>query len=438
MSARIATTSIQSGRSARGMSAPYPLFRGRITPYTSSVAYNTLISPSAVSLVLDDVDFWSMQVDLQPNYYDGFVQRVHNVRRVAVAEYLNGNNIDAYVDAMCVEMPVPKQVASKMKLVVPAASVSNKEAVCLFHSGRASSVAPLHYDWDHRWVLHACLTGRKTIYLIPPEAGWLLTPIVNTSAICLPRLSAADRMELLRRLGGSEVALVAGKAVLFPSLWWHAVRYEAPSMSVSVRFGEDPTLRPFAVLPRSFWLQRLLWQLFQSRGGVARVRYLNRCLEEFFQPRMTWLQRYRAMNQVYRSILIEVSQANGAEYLTSDGFNSELYIARDELATLYSINSTRSLERATESVESVQKYLFAGLDLEKPGAVPYKTQRALAQYALAKRQGLRPRRGLVAVHRKRQIVPTNHPIVPPGREQVKHENGAKIVGAKKADAKGPR
>ena len=122
----------------------------------------------------------------------------------------------------------------------------------------------------------------------------------------------------------------------------------------------------------------------------------------------------------------------------SDGFNSELYIARDELATLYSINSTRSLERATESVESVQKYLFAGLDSEKPGAVPYKTQRALAQYALAKRQGLRPRRGLVAVHRKRQIVPTNHPIVPPGREQVKHENGAKIVGAKKADAKGPR
>ena len=353
----------------------------------------------------EGVNFLSMNLALEENYYDGFARANSSARYVLADDYLCAPDGDAYRGLMCVETPIPKALASRIELRVrDSRGLAGKEAIGLFHAGRTGSIAPLHFDWDHRWIFHACLSGRKTIYLIPPDAGWLLNPVINTSAICVPRLSTFDRGELLRRLGGTEVALSAGQGVLFPSLWWHAVLYDAPSMSVSVRFGEQPTLRPFAVLPRSFWLQRLVWLLFRRQApALDAAKCLGQCLEAFLRPRISWKKRYHLANTVYRRLLLERDQSFGAQYLTSENFNSEIYLAREELKGAYSLlNSDERAGTSSETTDEVEDYLFAAFHrnlstLEKSDLIPSNQRRDLAEYALAKRQGLRPRRGFVAV-----------------------------------------
>lgn len=342
------------------------------------------------------LDLSSMEVLLQPNYYDGFTTAQQRSRRLKVDEYLRSADV-SLDNLMCVEMPLPNVAAGKMQLHVRRGP-SERTAVCLFHAGRSGSIAPLHYDWDHKWVLHVCLTGRKAFYLLPPEAGWLLNPVINTSSICVPRLADRDRHDLLRRLGGIEVRLAAGEAVLFPSLWWHAVRYEAPSTSISVRFGEQQALRPFGAMPRSFWLQRLVWELFRRDGCHDQPRRaLQRCLAAFFK-RGHWTKRYEEANATYRQILREMGGEYGAEYLASRNFNSEISIAGAELADSYGLNTSRgSPILAHDSLEDIRGYLF-----ERAPKVPYNMQRKLARYAATKRQGLRPRRGVILVQRIRK------------------------------------
>jgi hypothetical protein len=349
-------------------------------------------APSLVKLVTKSkLDLSSIHVVLQPNYYDGYEKHTSAAQRILLSDYLNSTDA-TYADLMCVEMPLPNVLASEMKVYFADGAFHGRSAVCLVHAGRAGSIAPLHFDWDHSWVLHACVSGRKTVYLVPPDFGWLLNPILNTSAICVPRLSDIDRGEFLRRLGGTEVELTAGQALLFPSLWWHAFRYEAPSTSVSVRFGEQPELRPFAVLPRSFWLQRLVWQLFQQNVARNAEDCLSRCLSAFFERR-SWSKRYYGVNSVYRAILEGSGQNYGAHYLGSERFNPEYYMAKDELKELYCLDESEADTKFTaEGLEEVRKYLFG-----KSSCIAYKTQQALAKYALLKRQGLQPRRGLITI-----------------------------------------
>lgn len=353
-------------------------------------------TPSFIRLVAQSkLDLSSVHVVLESNYYDGYANHTSATQKILLSEYLNSADA-TYADLMCVETPLPSALAKEMKIYFAEGAFRGHSAVCLVHAGRRGCIAPLHFDWDHRWVLHACLSGRKTVYLVPPDFGWFLNPILNTSAICVPRLSEIDRGEFVRRSGGAEVELTAGQALLFPSLWWHAFRYEAPSTSVSVRFGERPELRPFAVLPRSFWLQRLVWQLFQQGAAENAQVCLYRCLSAFFERR-SWIERYYGVNSVYRAILEDFGENYGPQYLASERFNAEYYIAKDELKELYTFSGSRADAKCTaEGIEEVRNYLFG-----KSSGIPYKTQQALAKYALVKRQGLQPRRGLIAVHRSK-------------------------------------
>jgi hypothetical protein len=248
--------------------------------------------------------------------------------------------------------------------------------------------------------------------VFPPDAGWLLNPLINTSAICVPRLSEDDLGYLLEHLGGFRINLAASEAVLFPSLWWHAVRYHAPSMSISIRFAEQRRLRPFAVLPRSFWLQRVVWELFRSKAGAESAAIVARCLEQFFRPRKNWLERYLAMNALYRCCLVEMSQSRGAEYLGSDDFNSELNAVGTEIQDIYDFQPRIGASKTTKGIEDTRQFLFGN---GKSTGVPYKTQCALAHYALAKKQGLEPRRGLVAIHQAGHQIAGSAPHRPPTR-----------------------
>ena len=371
------------------------MIRIKIPPAYRNVARATLGDPRSLAVrMAKRFDFASTELTLQPNYYDGFRQLGEAPRRITAGEYLSPQGDTAFAGAMCVEMPAPRAFASGIELRLARSVGGTDRAVCLIHAGRVGSIAPLHFDWDHKWVLHVCLSGRKTFYLFPPDVGWLLNPVVNTSTICVPRLRDDDRDDLMRRLDGFKIDLAAGEALLFPSLWWHAVRYDAHSMSMSIRFGEKAVLRPFAVLPRSFWLQRLLWDLYRETNTAQIVAILERSLEQFFKPWKNWRDRYRIVNDIYRQSLLEFSTSRGADYLVSESLNPELQLASAELEESYSLELSAGGPQTRETVEEVRHFLFGG----KLDTVSYKTQRALAKYAILKRQGLVPRRGLVAIH----------------------------------------
>jgi hypothetical protein len=358
-------------------------------------------------VLADDIDLNSLKLVLQPNYYDGYSGNDVRMIEASAAEYLSQQRHNAYAGLMCVETPVPRNMGDKIKFCVDDARNSG-EAIGLIHAGHNGSIAPLHFDWDHRLILHACVTGSKTLFFIPPDAGWMLNPIINTSPYCLPRFSRRDRLDFLKRLGGIEVKLNTGEAVLFPSLWWHAVRYNAPTFSVSLRFGEHRALRPFAVLPRSFWLQRLVWHFFQHRRADP-TPYISRCLEAFLRPHKSWVVRYHVTNSIYRDSLLALKLNGGAKYLAADGFNTELRLAKNEVQNLYTLEHSRKYDH---EVQSTIEYLFE----EYPSLVPLKMRVALAKYALAKRQGLRARRGLVTVlansedNRMRSRLSSKHPM----------------------------
>jgi hypothetical protein len=373
------------------------MIRIKIPSAYRNVADALIGNPRSVAIkIAKGFDFRSTELTLQPNYYDGYEQLSGAPVRIAAGQYLDARADTAFSSTMCVEMPAPRDFVSNVELrLARSAGGGGDHAVCLLHAGRANSIAPLHFDWDQRWILHVCMSGRKTFYLFPPDAGWLLNPVVNTSAICVPRLREDDRNELMRRLDGFQIHLTAGEALLFPSLWWHAVHYDAHSMSMSLRFGEDVALRPFAVLPRSFWLQRLLWELFRKPGSKHIAAILIQSLEQFFNSRKSWVERYKAVTSIYRKSLLAMSSSHGAEYLASEVFNPEFRLAKDELKHMYSFRLSEGGGQSREAIESVRRFLFNG----KLETVPYELQRALAKYALVMRQGLEPRRGLVVIHR---------------------------------------
>ena len=257
----------------------------------------------------------------------------------------------------------------------------------MVHAGRAGCIAPVHFDWDHSWVAHACLTGRKRFFFFPPESGWLLSPVINTSALAIPRFSEPDRSEFLRRTGGMEVVLEAGQGVVFPSMFWHGVVYEASSLSISVRFEQVPGGRPFSALPRSPWLQRLVWHFSKSGYGAAAHGFLEDYLPVFFE-KGGWMDRYRRVNAFCRRALLDAGEEHGAKELTGENFSAELALASEELRLYYGgVNKAAPAADIRETLD----YLFEEIP-SMPAA-----SRSLAAYALNKRQGLRPRRGLVEI-----------------------------------------
>jgi hypothetical protein len=287
-------------------------------------------------------------------------------------------------------MPLPRQVLDSVRPCLAHGTAWTNQAIAFIHAGRSGSIAPLHFDWDHAWVAHACLSGRKRFFLLPPDAGWLLTPIVNLSALCLPRFSATDRQDLLGTLGGVEVMLEAGQGLLFPSMFWHGALYEEPSLSVSVRFEKDVGGRPFAALPRSWLLQRLIWRFFREGYGDRAQAFLSEYLREFFRVSRGWKARYHRMAGLCRQALAQYGEERGRQALVSDGFSTELALGSSYLKNCYGA-ACNSENVDQENLIETARYIFEGVDVQADD------QHRLSSYALRIRQGLRPRRGLVDI-----------------------------------------
>lgn len=173
---------------------------------------------------------------------------------------------------VCAEAPMPSCVGRALSTDTP----SQDGFAALVHAGRAGALGPLHFDWDHQWVLQVCLSGAKRFLLFPPSAGWLLSPRGNHAALDPVLLEERDRVSLVERLGGVEVRIRSGEAVLFPSSWWHGVIYEEAGTAASLRFGRHVALRPWCVFAPHWRMQRLVSIVMREPSSMSRnARWLS-------------------------------------------------------------------------------------------------------------------------------------------------------------------
>jgi Cupin-like domain len=339
-----------------------------------------------------------IDLTITSDYYTAFRRSRTRSYKVTASEYLT--TVDSrWEDAslLCPEMPLPGHLATEVQLITPPGFAWSKRAVAMVHAGRAHCMSPVHFDWDHTWVAHACLTGRKRFFLFPPKAGWLLHPVINTSAFAIPRFSEIDRRDLLSKLGGLEIVLEAGQGILFPSIFWHGVLYDEPSLGVSVRFEASAGGRPFAVLPRSWLLQRLVWRFFEQGYGREAFDFLSEYLRSFFIRTKTWKERYRRITSLCRQALLARGEEQGAFEYVAENFSSELGLASEELKVHYeNIDDTHPRER--DRLREVREYIFDGVDRRSAAR-----ELLLSKYALSVRQGLPPKRGLVQIEQEISI-----------------------------------
>lgn len=335
-----------------------------------------------------------LRIPLSENYYDAFRTRERQTVEMPVDAYLRMKPED-YGSRLCPELPLPGILTPNLKLRVNL-NTWDKMATSFLHIGNKGAIAPLHYDWDHRWVAHGCLEGTKRLFFFPAEAGWLLNPIINTSAYALARFSAVDKIEFLSRMGGEEVLLKAGQGVLFPSMFWHAAEYDGPSISLSARFEVVPGGRPFAALPRSWLLQRLLWLFFRDGFSAKSFAFLSDHLDIFFRTYRSWKFRYEATLEHCRKSLESLGQHAGIHGWIGKSFSSELALASRELRPYYDFEPSDLTRMSGSAVEETRQYIFMGTSFE----ISTTSQERLAAYALHVRQGLIPKRGMIRITRE--------------------------------------
>ncbi|KAH8380032.1 hypothetical protein KR009_008565 [Drosophila setifemur] len=101
--------------------------------------------------------------------------------------------------------------------------------------GPAGTISPMHYDPKHNLLCQ--VFGSKKIILAAPKDTENLYPhesefLGNTSQIDAANLDF-DSHPLVRKVKFFELLLQPGDCLYMPPKWWHYVRSEAPSFSVS-------------------------------------------------------------------------------------------------------------------------------------------------------------------------------------------------------------
>ncbi|KAH8317183.1 hypothetical protein KR074_000694 [Drosophila pseudoananassae] len=101
--------------------------------------------------------------------------------------------------------------------------------------GPAGTISPMHYDPKHNLLCQ--VFGSKKIILAAPEDTEKLYPhdsefLGNTSQVDAANPDF-EKYPLLKEVKFYELLLQAGDCLYMPPKWWHYVRSEAPSFSVS-------------------------------------------------------------------------------------------------------------------------------------------------------------------------------------------------------------
>ena len=112
-----------------------------------------------------------------------------------------------------------------------------KKLPVMFVGGEGSKVV-MHYDMDLANNFHFNFVGEKKVILYPPDQTGLIYKvpysIVSMEIINMddPDL---DKYPALARAKGFETRLKHGDALYIPSHWWHFIKYETASLSLTLR-----------------------------------------------------------------------------------------------------------------------------------------------------------------------------------------------------------
>lgn len=112
-----------------------------------------------------------------------------------------------------------------------------KKLPVMFIGGEGSSVV-MHYDMDLANNFHFNFFGKKRVILYPPDQTGLLYK-VPYSIVSMEIINMDDpdfeKYPALARAKGFEAYMKHGDCLFIPSKWWHFVKYETASLSLTLR-----------------------------------------------------------------------------------------------------------------------------------------------------------------------------------------------------------
>ncbi|MBT8295914.1 MAG: cupin-like domain-containing protein [Gramella sp.] len=112
-----------------------------------------------------------------------------------------------------------------------------KKLPVLFVGGEGAKVV-MHYDMDLANNFHFNFAGSKRVILYPPDQSGLVYK-VPYSIVSMEIIDMDDpdfdRYPALAKAKGFETRLNHGDALYIPSHWWHFIKYETPSLSLTLR-----------------------------------------------------------------------------------------------------------------------------------------------------------------------------------------------------------
>jgi lysine-specific demethylase 8 len=183
--------------------------------------------------------------------------------------YMGGISIPGSLTELAADVRVPEYVLGRSK------------PVPYFWLGAGRSTTQLHYDINNNF--HALIRGRKTFTLFAPDQTRGLYPTSVFSArrhFSRVKLEAPDYAAFpgLRNATGVRATLGPGEMLFLPSLWWHEVRTEQPSIGVNFwwglnRYGDSFAWLYVRELPLIWWtLGRagMRWRMQRLLGGRHR------------------------------------------------------------------------------------------------------------------------------------------------------------------------
>ena len=152
-----------------------------------------------------------------------------------------------------------------------------KKLPVLFVGGEGSSVV-MHYDMDLANNFHFNFVGEKRVILYPPEETKYLYhvphSIVSMEIIDMDNPNF-EKYPALAKAKGYETRLKHGDALYIPSHWWHYIKYESASLSLTLRSLPKEPGKILEVL-KSIVITRNYDNLMRKWKGQEWIDYKNR------------------------------------------------------------------------------------------------------------------------------------------------------------------